>query len=273
MLSVYSLLTLLSVVSASTYRLAAQGGPPMITDDTETVEKGHYEINTAFTMEFTKDGHLWGSPAIDWNRGLTKHTQLKIEIPYLIQKNFGGPQLRAWGNMNIGVRWRFHDSDLEEQPARGEGSIAKSGRSSRRGKNREWAISVYPQLEFNTPGSRARVLGIEERGPMFIVPFEFQTKINERWSFNADAGWRFKRGDDEAFYGGVFGREYKKMELLYEVHATSPSQSWGDTEAVFNLGTRIPMTRHTTFLASAGRSFLGRRDPQFIGYAGIQWTF
>jgi hypothetical protein len=33
------------------------------------------------------------------------------------------------------------------------------------------------------------------------------------------------------------------------------------------------MTKHATFLGSAGRSFLGRRDPQFIGYVGVQWTF
>jgi hypothetical protein len=251
----------------------AQGGPPMITDDTETVPKGHYEINTAFTMEFTKDGHLWGTPAIDWNMGLTKHTQLKVEIPYLVQKNFGEPQVRAWGNLNVGVRWRFHDADEEEQPETGEQGIAHSRRGSGETKNRKWAISVYPQIEFNTPGSRARELGMEDRGPMFLLPFQFQTKINEHWSFNADAGWRFKRGEDEAIYGGVFGREYKKFELLYEAHATSPARNFGDTEAVVNLGTRIPMTKHTTFLASAGRSFLGSRDPQFIGYVGVQWTF
>ena len=79
------------MASGSTRAVLAQGGPPMITDDTETVEKGHYEINTAFTMEFTKDGHLWGTPDIDWNRGMTKHTQLRIEIPYYVQKNFGQP--------------------------------------------------------------------------------------------------------------------------------------------------------------------------------------
>jgi hypothetical protein len=82
-----------------------------------------------------------------------------------------------------------------------------------------------------------------------------------------------KRGEDQLSCGGVFGREYKKFELLYELHATSPSHHLGDTEAVFNIGTRIPMTRHTTFLASAGRSFMGNRDPQFIGYVGIQWTY
>src|SRR6188508_2697971 len=60
---------------------AGQGGPPMITDDTGTVEKGHFEINTAFTMEVGRDGRLWGTPLIDFNYGTTRNTQLKIEIP------------------------------------------------------------------------------------------------------------------------------------------------------------------------------------------------
>lgn len=243
----FGVLVLMQVVTA-----LAQGGPPMITDDTGTVPKGHFEINTAFTMEFTNDGHLWGTPLIDFNYGTSKNTQLKVEIPYLIQKNFGQPQFHALGNTNIGVRWRFKDMNEDK---------------------RTWAISVYPQFEFNTPGSRARALGIEDRGPMFLLPFQFEKKLNKDWSFNGDVGWRFKRGEDEAIYGGVFGREYKKADLLFEMHATSPAGHWGDTEAVFNIGTRIPMTKNATFIGSAGRSFLGSRDPQFIGYVGIQWTF
>jgi hypothetical protein len=248
----YSLVVLSLLAVGGAISALAQGGPPMITDDTETVEKGHYEINTAFTMEFTKDGHLWGTPDIDFNYGMTKHTQLKIQIPYLVQKNFGQQQVRAWGNISIAVRWRFKDMDEEK---------------------RTWAISMYPAFDFNTPGSRARTLGIEDRGPMFFMPFQFQKKLSKNWSFNSDAGWLFKRGEDEFSYGAVVGREYKKLELLYELHATSPSHHFGDTEAVFNLGTRIPMTKHATFIGSAGRSFLGNRDPQFIGYVGVQWTF
>ena len=34
----------------------------MITDDTETVPRGHWEINTAFTIERTADGRLFGAP-------------------------------------------------------------------------------------------------------------------------------------------------------------------------------------------------------------------
>lgn len=244
----------LLLVGVAMLRVAAvgQGGPPMITDDTGTVEKGHYEINTAFTMEFTSDGHLYGVPLIDFNYGTSKNTQIKVEVPYLVEHNFGTPAIRALGNTNIGVRWRFKDMDEER---------------------RTWAVSVYPQMEFNTPGSAARRLGIEDRGPMFLLPFQFEKKISKNWGFNGDAGWRFRRGGDEAIYGGVFGREYKKVGILLEAHATSPAHHWSETEAVFNLGTRIPIAKHATWLMSFGRSFLANRDPRFIGYAGVQWTF
>src|SRR5947209_3107695 len=139
------LLLFSGILAALSAGVIAQGGPPMITDDTETVEKGHYEINTAITMEFTKDGHLWGTPDIDWNRGMTKHTQLRIEIPYYVQKNFGQPDaVHAWGSTSIAVRWRFKDMDEDKKT---------------------WAISMYPAFIFNTPGSHARALGIEDRGP------------------------------------------------------------------------------------------------------------
>ena len=243
---------IIMVAICTSLTCAAQGGPPMITDDTGTVPKGHFEINTAFTMEFTKDGHLWGTPLIDFNYGTSKHTQLKIEVPYLVQKDHGTDRVHALGNTNIGVRWRFKDMDEDK---------------------RTWAVSMYPQIEFNTPGSPAKTLGIEDRGPMFLMPFQFEKKISKNWAFNGDAGWRFQRGEDEAIYGGVFGREYKGVDLLFEAHASSPSHHWSDTEAVFDLGTRIPISKHATFLGAAGRSFLGIRDPQFIGYVGIQWTF
>src|SRR5213592_3822156 len=116
----------------------AQGGPPMITDDTGTVDKGHFEINTAFTMEFGADGRLWGTPLIDFNYGTSKNTQIKVEIPYYVLHPNGQPGVQGLGNTNIGVRWRFRDGEEK-------GKLA---------------LSMYPQIEFNTPGSSARALGI-----------------------------------------------------------------------------------------------------------------
>src|SRR6476469_1535750 len=83
------------MIAGSTF---GQGGPPMITDDTGTVDQGHFEINTAFTMEFGEDGRVWGTPLIDFNYGTSRHTQLKIEIPSYVLNTNGQPGVHAFGN-------------------------------------------------------------------------------------------------------------------------------------------------------------------------------
>lgn len=228
----------------------AQGGPPMITDDTGTVPKGHFEINTAFTMEFGRDGRLWGTPLVDFNYGTSKNTQIKVEIPYQVLHLNGQPGTRALGNTNIGVRWRFRDGD-------------EKGRL---------ALSMYPQIEFNTPGSSARRLGIVDRGPEFLLPLQWEMHWGKT-GINGDVGYRFKRGEDEAIYGVLIGREFEKFDLLAEIHGTGARQHLNDSEVVFNFGTRIPITKHATWIMSAGRSLRPDHDPTFIGYAGIQWSF
>jgi len=74
-------------------------------------------------------------------------------------------------------------------------------------------------------------------------------------------------------YGVLVGRELKGFDLLAEIHGTGGRSNLGDSEVVFNFGTRIPLTKHATWIMSAGRSIRPSHDPTFIGYAGVQWTF
>ena len=228
----------------------SQGGPPMITDDTGTVEKGHFEINTAFTIESGTEGRLWAVPLIDFNFGTSRNTQLKIEIPYYVLHNHGQPRVSGLGNTNIGVRWRFRDGD-------------DKGRL---------ALSMYPQIEFNTPGSRARRLGIVERGPELLLPLQWEMHWGKT-GVNGDVGYRLKRGDDEMIYGILMGREFKRFDVLAEIHGTGPRRHLNDSEVVFNFGTRIPLNKHATWIMSAGRSIRPGHDPTLVGYAGVQWSF
>ncbi|PYS98225.1 MAG: hypothetical protein DMF63_16350 [Acidobacteria bacterium] len=228
----------------------AQGGPPMITDDTGTVAKGHFEINTAFTMEFGEDGRLWGTPLIDFNYGTSKNTQIKVEIPYYVLHVNGQAGVQGLGNTNVGVRWRFRDGDEK-------GKLA---------------LSLYPQIEFNTPGSAARRVGIVDRGPEFLLPLQWEMHWGKT-GVNGDVGYRFKRGEDEAIYGVLIGREFKRFDLLAEIHGTGSRRHLASGEVVFNIGTRVPLTKHATWIMSGGRSVRPGHDPTFVGYAGVQWTF
>jgi len=228
----------------------AQGGPPMITDDTATVSKGHFEINTGFTMEFDADGRLWAAPLIDFNYGTSNRTQINVVIPYLVLHNNGQPGVRAFGNTNVSLKWRFRDGD-------------EKGRLS---------VSVDPRIAFNTPGSDAQRLGIVERGPAFQLPLQFEMHW-AKTGVNGNVGYRFKRGEDEIFYGVLLGREFKRFDLLAEIAGIGTRRHFDDRKLAFNLGTRIPITKHAAWMMSAGRSLRPGHDPTFIGYAGVQWTF
>jgi hypothetical protein len=238
------------VISAVPAKLDAQGGPPMITDDTETVPKGHFEINNAFTMERGRDDSLYSVPLVDFNYGLNKRMQLKIEMPWLLLHNNGQPSVNGVGNANIGVRWRFRDENEKHR----------------------FALSIYPAFEFNISQSSVR-RGIVDKGPSFLLPLEWQTTVS-KWGINGDLGYCFQRGQDEAVYGVVVGREVnKRVELMVEWHGEGPTNHIADHAEVYNFGTRIGMTKHTTLLFSAGSTLRRNFDPKFIMYAGVQVVF
>ena len=245
-----TLLMFAGILGCLSHSARAQGGPPMITDDTETIPRGHWEINSAFTIERGSDGRSWGAPLLDINYGLSKNTQLKVEIPWLIVSPNGERRVSGLGNTNIGVRWRFRDEKEHHRVA----------------------LSIYPQIEFNNPTSSVR-RGIVDKGPEFLMPLQWQTQVG-KYGINGDVGYRFKRGDDELIYGVVVGREFKEaFELLAEIHGTGASRHLGGSEVVYNLGSRVKLTDHFTLLLSAGTSMRRGHDPRFVGYGGIQTTF
>lgn len=228
----------------------AQGGPPMITDDTETVPKGHWEINTAFTIERGLAARLLGTPLLDINYGTGKNTQLKVEIPWLALHRNGQRALSGLGNTNIGVRWRFRDEDDKHRVA----------------------ISMYPQIEFNNPTSSA-CRGLVDEGPEFLMPLQWQTMIG-KFAVGGDVGYRFKRGPGEVIYGFIVGTQLSdSVEVMGEIHGTGPATKLGDSEIVFNFGSRIKLDSRANFIFSAGKSLRGNADPRFIGYFGVQINF
>jgi hypothetical protein len=60
---------------------AAQGGPPMITDDPGTPGDGHWEINLAASARHSATTSEGEVPLLDVNYGLGERIQLKYEVP------------------------------------------------------------------------------------------------------------------------------------------------------------------------------------------------
>ena len=222
----------------------------MITDDTGTVPKGRWEINSAFTIERGFDGRMFGTPLLDVNYGLSKNTQIKVEIPWIVIHRNGQKSINGLGNTNIGVRWRFRDEDKKQRVG----------------------MSIYPQVEFNNLTSSVR-RGIVDKGPEFLMPLQWQTQVG-KYGIGGDVGYRVKRGQDELIYGVIVGRKFKdSVEILGEIHGTGERNNLNNSEVVFNFGCRIKLNNNISFITSAGKSLRRNYDPRFIGYAGFQVTF
>jgi len=74
------------------------GGPPLLTDDTDTPGPNHWEINVAGTSEKTSDGWKFEVPLLDLNYGIGEHLQLKYEVPLVVLDEINAATCAGLGN-------------------------------------------------------------------------------------------------------------------------------------------------------------------------------
>jgi hypothetical protein len=237
-------------LSSATLLCAAQGGPPVRTDDTGTPGKGNWEINVAATADRRPGERVYEAPLLDINYGLSERTQVKFEIPWVVRGSDRKPTKNGLGNSLLGLRWRFYEN-----------------------KKHKLEISTYPQCEFNNP-NRSADRGLVDRGVRFLLPIE-ATKTVGPVNLNGELGsWITQYGSDEWLAGLVAGRQVKpRLELLGELYATGKiNGAEQDTSAGF--GGRYKVREHMVLLFMAGHSFheAGIGGPHLVGYLGMQFV-
>jgi hypothetical protein len=227
-------------------------GPPILTGDPDTPDARHWEINVGFTVEKRSTETLYETPALDMNYGLTDRIQLTFEIPWLVLSQEGERTKGGLGNSSVGVKWRFLDE-----------------------KTQGLSVSVFPQIEFNNPGSSSADRGLVNQGTAFLLPLEFGKRWG-RFAVSAEFGYAVKEYlTDEWSYGLAAGYAVTdRLELLAEIHGTTQKDFEND-ELVFNIGTRWKLTQHAILLASVGRAFYSPEGDkaEFLSYLGVQFLF
>jgi hypothetical protein len=220
----------------------AEGGPPLLTDDPGTVDPGHWEINLAWTAERSADAKYDEAPLADINYGLNDTTQLKFEMPWVVETGRG---TNGFGAALVGVKWRFVDQ--------GE---------------RGWQVSTYPQAAFLPPGLHHAASA--ESGVAWLLPLEVQR------DFGAfDAGFEVGRTLAHAGDGWVAGVDVGRKvcgrwELLGELHDEG-TEGEGH-ELVFDVGARATLSEHFTLLASIGTDVENTGGPrnEWLSYLALQ---
>jgi hypothetical protein len=238
----------LSLALISSAACFAQGGPPMITDDPGTPGNGHWEINLGFTQETLSGQNNFAVPDLDVNYGAGDHLQINFEIPILLQASGGMVQF-GLGNSKLGLKWRFLDQD-------------KTGVN----------VSTYPHLIFNNPTNSVRN-GLADEGSQVFLPIEISRQF-QNFEIGAEVGINFQQHrPNELWFGVAGGYDVREgTELLAEIHTI---RGGGENESVFDLGSRVHLSRLNTLLLAAGRALPGSTAslPRFFLYAGLQFSF
>ncbi len=226
----------------------AQGGPPLLTDDPGTPGDGNWELNLAVELVDGEDETEWAAPLVDLNYGVGERVQLKFEVPWLFLEESGHTR-DGLGPSSVGVKWRFYDA--------GEG-----GRS----------LSIYPQLEFPSPGSSAD-RGLVEDDTSLFLPVELVQPLGPV-SMNVEVGYLVSDLGDEVVLGVAVGRELtERLELVAEVWGAEPT-SGGDGIWVANLGLRVDLQEGLALLVAGGTGVAGaHQEAEGLGFLGLQMTF
>jgi len=230
-------------------RAAAQGGPPMITDDPGTPGDGRWEINIAALTNLSVPVNTFQLPLIDMNYGVGDRLQLKYEVPYVVEREFGESR-SGLGASLLGIKWRFYDA----------GAAA-------------WQVSTYPQLQFNYPDSASPHRGIAAPGTSVLLPLEFERNV-AGFDLTVEVGrWLRPAGQGDSWItGAVIGHELcKGFELLAELHEEG-SPGFTRNESILNAGARWDLSERYTVLAAVGRDLHNGFGAQntLLTYLGIQ---
>jgi len=230
----------------------AFAGPPLLTNDPGTPGPGRWEINVGFTVEKRLGETVYQTQILDMNYGIGERVQLTLEVPWLVLSPKGEKTKNGLGNSSAGVKWRFLDEATQL-----------------------FSVSVFPQIEFNNPGSSASDRGLVDKGTTFLLPLQFG-KTWGPFGITADLGYAFKEHlTDEWSYGLAASYAVTdRLELLAEIHGTALTAFEKD-EMVFNIGTRWKLTQHYVLLASAGRAIYSPEgeEAELLSYLGIQFLF
>lgn len=230
-------------------RAVAQGGPPMLTDDPGTPGNGKWEINLGWTAEQSPGSTVFGAPQMDLNYGIGDRVEVTYFATYLRDEEDG---VTKWGmsESEIAAKWRFID-----------------------GGDHTLQVSVYPEIDFLTPGSHSDRRGIADGNTTYVLPFEFQRDY-DLVSVDVDCGHDFGTGPDkDGWFGGLcLGKEVVKgWELDAEIHMNA-DEGINRTECIGNIATRIDLSDKFTLMFLLGRDLHNQLGPKstLMSYVGIQ---
>jgi outer membrane receptor protein involved in Fe transport len=224
----------------------------MRTGDTGTADVGRFEVNLGVRVENTETETEYRLPALQVNYGLTDNMELTFELPVIVLDEKGGHTKGGPGKALFGYKWRFMD-DAPFRPA----------------------LAVAPEIEFETPGSSAADRGLVSEGVAFTLPLRVEKALG-RFSLGVEWGYSWVETESDEWKFGLIGgyQLLDALKVMVEVNGNAPSE-FEEHELLLNTGAKWKWKEWLRLHLSAGRGIHSSSgdEPDFIGYAGVQFIF
>jgi hypothetical protein len=224
------------------------GRPPLATEDTGTPGDGKWEINTAWTYSRSSLAQDSTLPTLDFNYGIGSCVQLKYEISALEHRALGENVQRAISDSIAGIKWRWRDQE-------------------------NFPISVFPQVQFQTPGSTARKKALADDGITAVIPWETSSAIGMT-SIDVEIGPIFhSQHDPRWIYGLALTRPLgQRLEFAIEFRGEARSD-FGRSILSVNAGAHIKVMPQAGLLLSIGRELHHHDSDCAALTAYVGWQF
>jgi hypothetical protein len=230
----------------------ALAGPPFVTDDANTPDANHFEINLAAQYTKFQGGSVGAMPSLEVNYGVTDKLQIAILTPLTMAQADGSGTNIGLGDVELGVKYRFIDSD-------------DSG----------WrpGIAFAPSIVMPS-GSEARGLGsgqIQAFLPIWL------SKEFAQWTVFGGGGYNINPGFDRLnwwFTGIGVARELSsKWTVGAEIFHATPTDRGATDDTAFNVGAIYNISDTHHLMMSIGRNIINAKENNALSvYIGYQFT-
>jgi hypothetical protein len=253
MSTVFHTRIMLDLLAVMVWTAPAFSGVPFVTDDADSPDAGHFEINIAAQYTRFQGGSVSAIPSVEVNYGLTRTVELTIEAPLAMSHVDNVGTNVGIGDVRLSVKYRFIDAD-------------------------DWgwrpAVAFYPAISLPS-GSEVRGLG-EGRMQGFL-PIWISKEFNQ-WTVFTGGGYNINPGLARRnwwFAGLGVTRELDPAWTIgAEIYHSTPIANGVKSNTGFNVGVIYNISDVHHLLLSVGRNLINARENNELStYVGYQLTF
>jgi hypothetical protein len=231
----------------------AFAGVPFVTDDADTPDAGHFEINIAAQYTRFQGGSVGAVPSVEVDYGLTSKLELSVLAPLAMSHVDGVGTNVGVGDLELGFKYRFIESD-------------------------DWGwrpgVAFAPTISM-TSGSEVRGLG--EGRMLGFLPIWLSKDFNQ-WTVFGGGGYNINPGTDRLnwwFAGlGVTRELNPEWTIGVEIYYATPTGQGLKNSTGFNVGAIYNINDVHHLMVSVGRNLINARENnEFSTFIGYQITF